>query len=100
MASDGVRQLVCLSALFVGACGSAHRFPLRAPLAVDTDRRPVSVECEERPTEKEPAHVSCAPEPYVSPLAWDAVDNSIFRPLSRVFAVDPAGPAVNVNALD
>jgi hypothetical protein len=100
MASDGTRPLVCAFALFAAACGGAPRFPLRAPLTSDTDRRPVSVECEERPTEKEPEHVSCAPEPYVSPLAWDAVDNSIFRPISRVFAVDPAGPAVNVNAFD
>ncbi len=100
MAFEGARHLVCVFALFAAACGGAPRFPLREPLATDTDRRPVSVACEERPTEKEPQHVSCAPEPYVSPLAWDAVDNSIFRPISRVFAVDPAGPAVNVNALD
>ena len=38
--------------------------------------------------------------PYVSPLAWDAVDNSAFRPLSKVFAVDPPGAAKNVNAFD
>src|SRR5688572_3638080 len=88
-------------ALLAQACGGAERrFPLRDPLWLDTDRRPVSIECEERPTDEEPQHRSCAPEPYVSPLVWDGADNSIFRPLARVFAVDPAGPAPNVNAFD
>jgi len=88
------------TASLLGACGGAPRFPLRAALTSDSDRRPVSVPCEERPTPKDPKHVACAPEPYVSPLAWDAVDNSVFRPISRVFAVDPAGVATNVNAFD
>lgn len=86
--------------LMLAACGGAPRYPLAAPLQNDTDRRPVHVECEARPTEKETQHVACAPEPYVSPLVWDAADNSIFRPLSRAFAVDPPGEAVNVNAFD
>ncbi len=88
------------SALLLVSCGGGARYPLAAPLTVDTDKRPVSVECETRPTEKDPVHVACAPEPYVSPLVWDAADNSIFRPFARVFAVDPAGEAVNVNAFD
>lgn len=100
MASDIRRSWLLTSALLACACGGAPRYPLRAPLATDTDRRPVRVACESRPDDKDPNHVSCAPEPYVSPLAWDAADNSIFRPLSRVFAVDPAGPALNVNAFD
>jgi hypothetical protein len=86
--------------LLLTACGGAPRYPLAAPLSNDTDRRAVNVACEARPTEKDPSHVACAPEPYVSPLVWDAADNSIFRPLSRVFAVDPPGEAVNVNAFD
>ena len=96
MASKTILSLV----LMLTACGGAPRYPLAAPLANDTDRRPVSVSCEERPSEKDAKHVACAPEPYVSPLVWDAADNSIFRPLARVFAVDPAGEAVNVNAFD
>lgn len=84
----------------VGCGGAEPRFPLRDPMFVDTDRHPVRVACEERPDDDDPKHVACAPEPYVSPLVWDAVDNSVFRPLARVFAVDPAGPAPNVNALD
>ncbi|HEY3256714.1 MAG TPA: hypothetical protein VGJ91_22310 [Polyangiaceae bacterium] len=88
------------SLLFVTACAGAQRFPLAAPLTSDSDRRPVNVPCETRPTEKDKKHVACAPEPYVSPLAWDGLDNSIFRPFARVWAVDPPGEAVNVNAFD
>ena len=40
------------------------------------------------------------PEAYFSPFAWDAADNMIFRPLARIFAVDPGGEAVNVNSMD
>ncbi len=87
--------------LALTACGaSPRRFPLADPLWRDTDQRLVSIECEPRRSEKDPEHVACAPEPYVSPLAWDAADNTIFRPLTRVFAVDPAGDAPNVNAFD
>jgi hypothetical protein len=66
----------------------------------DTDLDPISVRCETRPTEKDPKHVSCAPDPYVSPLAWDAADNTVFRPLAKIFAVDPPREARNVNAWD
>jgi hypothetical protein len=86
------------AALTLG-CAS-RQFPLQAPLWQDSDRRPVHVNCKHAPTDKDPKNVSCAPQPYVSPLAWDAVDNSIFRPLSKVFAVDPPGEAKNVNAFD
>jgi hypothetical protein len=82
------------------ACGATPHYALRAPLVTDTDQKPVSVDCETRPTEEDPDHVACAPEPYVSPLVWDAVDNSVFRPFARVFAVDPADEAENVNAFD
>jgi hypothetical protein len=87
-------------ALFAAACGGERRFPLRDPLWVDSDLKSVSVDCDERPTDKDPKHVACSPEPYVSPLVWDGADNSVFRPLTRVFKVDPAGPAPNVNAFD
>lgn len=66
----------------------------------DTDLDPIYVACHKEPSKKDKNHISCAPETYVSPLAWDGIDNSIFRPLSRVFAVDPPGEAVNPNALD
>ena len=89
----------CLAAAQLSACGDA-RFPLRDPLMVDTDMRPVSVDCEKRPSKEEPEHISCAPEPYVSPLAWDGADNMVFRPFANVFAVQKEHEAVNVNALD
>ena len=73
---------------------------MREPLWKDTDLRSISVPCERRATEKEPNHVACAPEPYVSPLIWDGLDNSVFRPFAKVFAVDPPRDAQNVNALD
>ena len=40
------------------------------------------------------------PEEYISPFAWDATNQTIFRPIARFFAVDPARGAVNVNAHD
>ena len=82
-------------------CSSAERpFPLRDPLRMDTDLRSVNVPCHEEGTDDEPHHVSCAPANYVSPLAWDGIDNSIFRPLVEIFAVDPGGEAANANSFD
>jgi len=66
----------------------------------DTDLQSVSLPCRLEPSKKDAKHIACAPEVYVSPLVWDGVNNSVFRPLSRVFAVDPAGEAVNVNSFD
>jgi len=100
MASEARGWLWCLAVVLASCNASERRFPLREPLWQDTDRRPIRIECAPSPTKKDPKHVACAPEPYVSPLAWDAADNSIFRPLARLFAVDPAGPAPNVNAWD
>ncbi|MEI9951739.1 MAG: hypothetical protein WDO74_22860 [Pseudomonadota bacterium] len=75
-------RLVC--ALLLCGCASPARFPLRQPLQRDPDQVPVVQ----------------IPEEYYSPFGWDAADQSVFRPLARFFAVDPAGQAVNVNALD
>jgi hypothetical protein len=92
--------LVASVALFasVGCASELRRFPLRDPVWVDDDLRPVSVPC--RPDPEEPGEVSCRPEEYVSPFLWDVGDNLVFRPMSRFFAVDPGGPAANVNAFD
>jgi hypothetical protein len=75
-----------LTALLLGvaACGRAARFPLRAPIERDDDEHPFAP----------------APEPYESPFAWDAANQTIFLPTARFFAVDPAGRARNVNAYD
>ncbi|HEY3495372.1 MAG TPA: hypothetical protein VGK73_11825 [Polyangiaceae bacterium] len=94
------RSLVGLGlGLSLLACGE-RRFPMREPVWQDNDRTPVNVKCQTRPTDEDPKHVACSPEPYVSPLAWDAADNSVFRPLAKLFAVDPPGEAPNVNAFD
>lgn len=75
---------LALSAVAVGCGGGLRQFPLEEPLWDDPDRRPVPG----------------PPQEYESPFAWDAADQTIFRPVSRFFAVDPAGEAVNVNAMD
>jgi hypothetical protein len=43
---------------------------------------------------------AAAPEEYYSPFAWDGANYMVFHPIARFFAVDPAGAAPNVNALD
>jgi hypothetical protein len=74
-----------LSGLLLLGCGAAsQRFPLRAPVWQDPDQQPFQP----------------APPEYISPMVWDVGDQSIFYPLTRVFAVDPAAEARNVNALD
>jgi hypothetical protein len=60
----------------------------------------VDVPCRREPTRKDPQHISCAPEEYVSPIIWDGADNLFFRHVSGFFAVAPGGEAANVNSLD
>lgn len=78
------RYREALLALTLLGCASAARFPLRAPLTRDLDQTPFAK----------------APEEYYSPFAWDGANYMVFHPVARLFAVDPAGPATNVNALD
>lgn len=73
-----------LGAAALGGCSTFRAFPNAAPMAADDDRQPFGPK----------------PETYFSPFAWDGADNSVFRPLSNLLAVDPAGAAINVNALD
>jgi hypothetical protein len=84
VASETSRVLSALLLAMTCGCAGPARFPLREPLRRDPDQAPVLKE----------------PEEYYSPFAWDGVNQTVFRPISRFFAVDPAGPAVNVNALD
>ena len=103
MASDRALRITLASAIALSwtpGCSGVRRFPLRAPLQTDTDLQPVSVKCRIAPTAKEPKHVSCSPRTYVSPLAWDGIDNSIFRPLSDALAVRAVGEAANANSFD
>ncbi|MEO7736345.1 MAG: hypothetical protein ABIY55_35635 [Kofleriaceae bacterium] len=87
--------------LAVTACAHAPRpFPLRDPLATDTDVAPVSVACRPDPSPKEPRRMACAPREYTSPFVRDRIDNIAFAPGSRLFSVDVAGEAANANSLD
>jgi hypothetical protein len=89
--------------LFASGCGtSTRRFALRAPMTRDTDLDPVYVPCRDEEDEKEKTKKKkvCTPEPYESPFAWDGANQMIFRPLARVFAVDPGGESANVDAFD
>jgi hypothetical protein len=89
--------LALSSLLFSSACGSpARRFPLRDAVWVDRDDRPFFAPC----STNEEGKRECMPEEYISPLIWDAVDNTIFLPVSNFFAIDETGEAVNVNSFD
>ena len=100
MASDR-RLLAALLPLCLGACAhDARPFAARAPFVRDTDLRSYAARCHREPSKKDPEHVACTPETYVSPLAWDGLDNAIFRPFAHVFAVDNPGQAPNANSLD
>ena len=76
--------LATVAALASGCAARFERYPLAEPLWDDPDRN----------------HVAEKPESYFSPFAWDAIDQTMFRPLSRVLSIDIPGPSVNVNAFD
>jgi hypothetical protein len=83
------------------ACAASPRpFALRAPFTRDGDLDPVSVTCRPDPSPSDPARVRCAPATYVSPWAWDQIDNSTFARTSRALAVEVVGEAANANSLD
>ncbi|NUP06926.1 MAG: hypothetical protein HOW73_12810 [Polyangiaceae bacterium] len=91
--------------LGVGAglgCASPEprRFPLKDPVWVDDDLKPVAVPCKEITNDDGEKETICRPEEYVSPFAWDVGDKTIFRPMSQFFAMDFGFEAKNVNAMD
>ncbi len=74
-------------ATLVTACGSSswlRRFPLTVRLWRDDDQRPFGPK----------------PAEYWSPLAWDGLDKTVFRPISETLAFERSFEATNVNALD
>lgn len=103
------KSLVALlvSASAAVACASCasdpRRFRLQNPVTVDQDLEPVAIRCRadvgERKKGKKDA-ITCAPDEYESSFAWDAADNSLFRPISKFFQADYVGEAQNVNAFD
>jgi hypothetical protein len=76
--------LALVTALMLGCTPALRRFPLAPPLWRDDDMRPV------------PGPVA----PYESFEVWDFVEQSLFRPIHQVLAVQLPHESVNVNALD
>ncbi|HHH27443.1 MAG TPA: hypothetical protein ENK57_03705, partial [Polyangiaceae bacterium] len=84
MTRSSVLACVISGALLTGCATGFRPFPLREPMTKDQDARPFAAE----------------PEEYYSSFLWDGADQMVFRPITRLWAVDPGHEAVNVNALD
>jgi hypothetical protein len=96
-----VMALCLFGAPCVTSCSTPRPlFPVEASIRIDTDLNAVNARCHVEPAKKDSHHVSCAPEVYVSPFAWDGADQILFRPLTHAFAVSPGREAANVNAFD
>lgn len=95
--------LVILGSVALSGCGGElRRFPLKEPVWKDTGTQSVAFQCvaDDDPPKDDPQHQVCLPESYESPFGWDVADKVMFRPLSRMLAVDVGGEAKNVNAFD
>jgi len=64
----------------------------------DTDLDSIDGAC--KPDPAKPSKLICGPPEYESSFAWDAADNTLFRPVSRFLAVETGRPARNVNSWD
>ncbi len=97
-----LRCAACLSvaAVLASCAHDPRQFALRAPVLRDQDLDSVKVECKDEHDRGSVGAAVCAPEPYESSFSWDAVDNTVFRPVSKFFQVDSYGEAENVNAFD
>jgi hypothetical protein len=95
-----MKTLLSLLVLTTACASSPRRFPLRDPFTMDTDMSPVSLPCRPDPSKKEPSRVACMPAEYVSPFAWNQIDNTFFARVSRFFSVDVGHEAENANSLD
>jgi hypothetical protein len=95
-----VSAVLALSSIAACAHDDPRRFRLHAPVLRDQDLDPVAAPCRRDPSPKDPSRVTCAPEDYESSFAWDAADNTLFRPISKFFQADAVGEAKNVNAFD
>ncbi len=104
MRSDTIRSRalgLCLGFVTLTCCSPDRvvRFPEGRPTVWhDNDKAPFYTEC--KPDPEEPGHQLCVPETYVSPFAWDAVDNTVFLPVSRALSVPEPREAENSNDLD
>jgi hypothetical protein len=84
-----------LACAAMSCSAQVRQFPLREPLAIDTDLRPVSVACHPDGDKQ-----TCAPAEYVSPFVWDQMDNLVFAPVSGALSIDVTGESRNANSLD
>jgi hypothetical protein len=86
MVSRRIVALLVVSSLAAGCAGESRVRPFvaRAPLFVDHD----TTDFTPRPEPRAPAYL------------FEAADKTVFRPVSRFFAVDPSGEAANANAYD
>ncbi len=85
--------------VLAGCAHEPRRFPLKDPVWIDDDLRPVSVPCYEKEEDGKVEKV-CRPKEYVSPFAWDVAEKTVFRPLVQLFAADLGFEAKNVNSMD
>lgn len=97
-----VDVLFAAALVALGGCATDHdrRFPLAPHMQRDPDLASVSLPCKADPTKKDPNHVACTPATYVSPLAWDAIDNAIARPITETLRVPATTEATNATAKD
>ena len=56
-------------------------FPLAPAMWRDTDLDSIDGAC--KPDPAKPSKLICGPPEYESSFAWDAADNTLFRPLSQ-----------------
>jgi hypothetical protein len=98
--AGGLRTAAAVFVLCGCAPASEPRYPLREPLWRDPDLDSVALPCRARPTERDPHHLSCAPEPTELPEIWTALDHVVLRPLSEALGVTVGAEAENVNSLD
>ena len=82
--------------LALGCSTEQPRFALKDPVVRDQDLDEVKAPCRD----PKKGESDCGPETYESSFAWDAADNTLFRPISQFFKVSPGGEAENVNAFD
>ena len=85
VSSIGLGSILVAGAVTLAGCGGGLRtFPLKDPMWVDNDKRPLAAE----------------PSEYFSSFFWDGADQMAFRPFTKFWKVDPGGEAVNVNSMD
>ncbi len=94
-----IRTPLALVGVVLGLGACAHSDPrvyaLRDPVWRDQDLDNIKLDCKGKDAKASP----CIEE-YRSYFAWDAADNTIFRPLSEALILKKRGDAQNVNAFD